>query len=112
MEYDKIILEMLSRIKDLEEKVKELEGTAKCQRGKTSNKYRHLTTYLESANSPVRLTFKELEKIIGFELPSSAYKHREFWANTKSHSIALSWLSVGYKTVEVSIENEYVIFEN
>jgi hypothetical protein len=44
-------------------------------------------------------------------LPDSAREHRAFWANTTSHSIALSWLSVGYKTVDVNLSSELVVFE-
>ena len=116
MEYERIILEMLDRIKQLEEKVEMLSNNmavpAAENKGKASNKYRHLTAYLSKQESPVKLSFGEIEEIVGFPLPASAYSYREFWANTKSHSIALSWLSIGYRTVEVSIEQKYVIFEN
>lgn len=116
MEYDRILLEMLDRIKKLEEKVEKLEKAASPSETaavcKTSNKYRHLSTHLAKSTSPVRLSFQEIEQIVGFRLPPSAYSYREFWANTKSHSIALSWMGVGFKTVEVSLEEEYVVFEN
>lgn len=112
MDYNRIVLEMLDRIKQLEERVDKLENEKEPSTQKSSNKYRHLTAHLKRSDSPVRLTFAEIEKIIGFKLPASAYQYREFWSNTKSHSIALSWLCIGYKTVEVNIDNEYVIFEN
>ena len=57
------------------------------------------------------ISFEDIEKTIGFSLPDSAREHRAFWANTTTHSIALSWLSVGYKTVDVDIEKEIVVFE-
>ena len=57
------------------------------------------------------LTFSQIENAIGFSLPESARQYREFWANTTTHSIALSWLSVGYKTVDVNLANETVVFE-
>ena len=112
MDYNRIMLEMLDRIKQLEERVNKLENRKETSPQKASNKYRHLTAHLKKNNSPVRLTFTEIEKILGFKLPASAYQYREFWSNTKSHSIALSWLCIGYKTVEVDIDNEFVIFEN
>ena len=114
MEYERIILEMLDRIKQLENKVEVLTKNAQLppeNKGKASSKYRHLTAYLGKQESPVKLSFGEIEAIVGFSLPASAYSYREFWANTKSHSIALSWLSIGYRTVEVSIEQKYVVFE-
>ena len=57
------------------------------------------------------MSFKEIEDVLGFELPASAREHRAFWANTESHSIALSWLSVGYKTMVVDLAEERIVFE-
>ena len=117
MDYDRIILEMLERIKALEDEVASLKGntgnsTNGNKRIKSSKKYRRLTDLLTNANGkPVSVSFAEIEKIIGFSLPDSAREHRAFWANTTTHSIALSWLSVGYKTVDVNIEKEVVVFE-
>ena len=49
--------------------------------------------------------------LIQFELPDSARNHRPFWANTTTHSIALSWLSIGYETVSVNMDKQIVVFE-
>ncbi len=116
MDYDRIIIELLSRVSLLEEKVSKLEETRKelSDTPKGSKKYRKLTDYLtekESAgDSEVRLTFSEIEKILGFELPESK-RHRAFWANTESHPIALSWLCTSYRTVEPSVSSETIIWE-
>jgi hypothetical protein len=122
MDYDRIILEMLNRIKILEDRVAVLEnglgegiGNNAIETDATpasSKKYRLLSDYLHnSEDDKVRLTFGDIERIIGFKPPPSAYIHRAFWANTKTHSIALSWMSVGFETVEVNIGDRYVIFE-
>ena len=120
MDYDRIILEMLDRIKTLEEQMAELRGNAGTvsndQSDKTeikaSKKYRRLTELLDASHErTVSLTFDEIEKTIGFSLPGSAREHRAFWANTTTHSIALSWLSIGYKTVDVNMNMETVVFE-
>ena len=117
MDYDRIILEMLDRIKTLEDEVAALKnGKATESNGndemKSSKKYRRLTEMLVAADGrPVSLTFSDIEKAIGFPLPSSAREHRAFWANTTSHSIALSWMCVGYKTVDVDLNKETVVFE-
>ncbi len=117
MDYDRIIIEMLDRIKSLEDEVAALKNNyGNSNDGnepiKSSKKYRRLTELLTSANGkPVCVSFAELERVIGFSLPDSAREHRAFWANTTTHSIALSWLSVGYKTVDVDIEKEIVVFE-
>jgi len=122
MDYDRIIIEMLSRIQALEDKVdfqvkdldvgfvnKEKEADTTTA---SSKKYRMISDFLYNCeNDIVKLTFGDMEKMLGFTLPKSAYSHRAFWANTKTHSIALSWLSVGFKTVDVSIDEHYVVFE-
>lgn len=117
MDYDRIILEMLDRIKSLEDEVSTFKNNfGKSNDGnesiKSSKKYRRLTELLSHAEGrPVSISFEDIEKTIGFSLPDSAREHRAFWANTTTHSIALSWLSVGYKTVDVDIEKEIVVFE-
>ena len=120
MNYEKMILEMFERIVKLEEKVAMLEKSDNATQAqepiqeeyKTSKKYRFLSAYLKESNEfSIRLTFKEIEEILQFTLADSAKKHKEFWANSTSHSIALSWLSVGYKTVEVNLEEQFVVFE-
>lgn len=115
MDYDRIILELLNRVSFLEERVSNLENDTPSTKNVTATggkKYRYLSDYLHNAaEGPVRLTFDEIEQIIKEKLPGSAYQHRAFWANTESHSIAISWMSVGYRTVEVDIANRYVVFE-
>lgn len=117
MDYDKIILDLLNRIVILEEKVEKLECADSSRRNAAelpsgSKKYRFLSDYLKESNRlRVKLSYAEIEEILGFELPESAAVHRTFWANTASHSIALSWLSVDYSVVEVNLEDKYIIFE-
>lgn len=118
MDYDKIIIDLLNRIVTLEEKVAKLEtGGIVVQTNDTelpsgSKKYRFLSDYLHESNqSRIKLSYAEIENILKFKLPDSASTHRAFWANTTSHSIALSWLGVNYEVVEVSLENEYIVFE-
>ena len=118
MDYEKIILDLLNRIVTLEKKVVELEKSISSARSDTaeiptgSKKYRFLSDYLHQSNSnKVELSFLEIEDILKFKLPDSAITHRTFWANTTSHSIALSWLSVNYLVTEVNLEDKYIIFE-
>ena len=118
MDYDKIIIELLNRIVTLEEKVAKLENTGTTSQSNRaeipsgSKKYRFLSDFLyESNQARVKLSFDEIENILNFKLPDSASTHRAFWANTTSHSIALSWLSVNYEVVEVDLKNKYIVFE-
>ena len=118
MDYDKIILDLLNRIVTLEDKVAKLEKLGSGVQSNSldlparSKKYRFLSDYLHQSNSPsVKLSYSEIEDILKFKLPDSAATHRAFWANTTSHSIALSWLSVNYSVVEANLEEKYIIFE-
>lgn len=116
MEYEKLMLDMMERITTLEEKVDALEkGNVSMQdaeSSKGSKKYRFLSEYLLNSNQKsVTLSFSEIEDILQFSLPDSARNHRPFWANTTTHSIALSWLSVGYETVTVNMEKQIITFE-
>lgn len=122
MDYNRIILELLDRIKSLEERVAELENHSLKQQvsnnvvvDKTSfggQKYRALTNYLNNSDkNQIKLTFNEIENILGFSLSPSAYNNRANWANSTSQSLACSWLKANYKTVEVNMEKQYVIFE-
>ena len=118
MDYEKLILDLLNRIVTLEDKVTRLEKLGSGVQANNldlpagSKKYRFLSDYLHQSNSPrIRLSYSEIEDILKFKLPDSAATHRAFWANTTSHSIALSWLSVNYSVVEVNLEDRYIVFE-
>ena len=123
MDTNLIILELLSRIKILEEKVKVLEEkNLECHKigitkpdfpsDKISGKYRPIAEYLyEKWEKKIILTYAEIEKILDFKLPQTAYKFpMSYWANTLTHTYATSWLSVGYNT-RVNIETLSVTFE-
>lgn len=121
MEYSQIMLEMLERIKVLENKVKVLEEKientpapqpqASVQLDKVSAKYRGLAEYLLSSNETrVTLSYSQIEEILGFALPDTARKFKQsYWANTETHSYASSWMAVGYKT-RVDVESDTVTF--
>lgn len=118
MEYEKIIIDLLNRIVTLEERVTKLESsgttlqTNEVELPSGSKKYRFLSDYLHESNQThIKLSYAEIENILKFKLPDSAFTHRAFWANTTSHSIALSWLSVNYEVVEVNLEEKYIVFE-
>lgn len=118
MDYDKIIIDLLNRIVVLEEKIERLESAGMVSQSNSeelpavSKKYRYLADYLHESGLPrIKLTYSEIESILQFKLPDSAVTHRAFWANTTTHSIALSWLGVNYEVVEVSLENKFIVFE-
>jgi len=119
MNYDRIILELMERIQILELKVSRLERDKATNKNfkveanvNIVSKYRGLTEYILNNNgSKISLTYPEIEKIIGFKLPDSAYDHmRAYWSNTETHSYAKSWLAIGYRT-RVDTDNKIVHFE-
>lgn len=80
------------------------------QRGK----YSPLFHYLEKRRGPEwDATFPEIEKVLGFRLPDSARVHRPWWANQGErggHSHALAWEMAGWKTSQVDMVGERVVF--
>ncbi len=126
MDINLIILELLSRIKILEGKVEALEGKKleneeidlkkaikpRFPVDKISDKYRSLAEYLyEKWEKKIVLTYEEIESILDFKLPPTAYKiPKSYWANTLTHTYATCWLSVGYKA-KVNIDAMNVTFE-
>ena len=58
-------------------------------------------------------TFGEIESIIGFRLPDFARKDRGWWANkklVKGLMITSLWIEAGWKTAEVDMEAEKLVF--
>ncbi|KYG58678.1 GNAT family N-acetyltransferase [Planococcus maritimus] len=75
-------------------------------------KYRSLAAYFsESTNQTITLTFEEIEKIMGYSLPSSAYLNYSWWKKTKSPARHYqAWTAAGYFVKYVQ-PNHYVVFE-
>lgn len=75
------------------------------------DKYVGLTNYLSRIDADqVELTFSEIEHIIGFSLPDSAYKYPALWSNSTSHPLAFGWMNAGYKSTHTNIKNQTVCF--
>jgi hypothetical protein len=75
------------------------------------SRYEPLTRYLEGRRgSEAPLTFREVESILNRNLPLSARRHQPWWANTRTHSHAEAWLRVGWKTRNVDLASQRVVF--
>lgn len=64
-------------------------------------KYDPLRAFLEDHGQPlVKLSFAEIERILGTSLPESARKYPAWWENERdvTHGHAESWLLAGYET--------------
>jgi hypothetical protein len=77
--------------------------------------YDPLRTKLESVRGQtVRLTFSEIEMLLGRPLPPSAYRFSAWWGNESSrkagHTQAMAWLHAGFKA-RVSLKQRAVKFE-
>lgn len=77
------------------------------------SKYDSLKRFLEGQpKQAVRLSFVEVEKILGTKLPSSALRYQAWWANeaTGSHVQARSWMNAGYQTEQVDLAGRTLVF--
>ena len=74
--------------------------------------YDPLGQYLtKNAALRISMTFQEVESVLGRKLPSSAYRHRPWWANeARGHSHAKAWLEAGYETQQVDMAGEKLVF--
>lgn len=76
-------------------------------------KYDPLRAHLEaSTQALVKLTFAQIERILGAALPASASKHQAWWANEEegTHSHARAWLEAGYRTQALDLNARRVEF--
>lgn len=79
-------------------------------RGKYAPLHEHLASLKESE---WEVSFKEIERILGFKLPDSARIHRPWWANQGErggHSHALAWEMAGWETARVDMVAEKLAF--
>lgn len=67
------------------------------------SKYEPLTQFLQ--NQPgreVRLSFAQIEQIVGFKLPAAAQQERGWWSNAPTDSDK-AWLAAGFRSEEVDL---------
>jgi hypothetical protein len=76
------------------------------------SKYEALPQHLSRANGTAhRMSFREIEGVLGFKLPKSAYKHEAWWSNNETgHSHARSWMKFGWRTEAVDLAGRKVTF--
>lgn len=76
------------------------------------SKYANLSQHLGHAGAGViRLGFKEIETILGFSLPESAYRYPAWWSNNPTgHSHSLAWVAAGWRSEQVDVAGRRVTF--
>jgi hypothetical protein len=73
-------------------------------------KYRALQDHLASSSSAVRMSFADIEQLVG-PLPDSARQYRPWWANTRENrSQARAWMNAGYLVGQVNLTAETIQF--
>jgi hypothetical protein len=75
-------------------------------------KYEPLTQHLASLESDSwDASFPEIEKVLGFELPFSAYNYPAWWSNQeKGHSQTRGWRDAGWETCNLDLSDKRVRF--
>ncbi|MGH6955225.1 MAG: DUF7662 domain-containing protein [Caulobacteraceae bacterium] len=76
-------------------------------------KYDPLRKLLSAAREDrLRLSFNEIERALGFDLPRSARLYAPWWANVRTgHAQADAWMGAGWRAREVDVAGEKVTFE-
>ncbi|MDW7669892.1 MAG: hypothetical protein SCJ93_13795 [Bacillota bacterium] len=68
-----------------------------------NSKYQPFEKYLiKSQENKIKLTYIEIENIIKEKLPESAYKYKEWWANSR-HNHGAIWLDNNYKVINIEL---------
>jgi|SRR6185437_3366384 hypothetical protein len=77
------------------------------------SKYEPLPQFLGAKSGTMhRLSFSEIERVVGFKLPKSAYEHEAWWSNNATgHSHARAWMKFGWRTEAVDLAARKVTFQ-
>ncbi|MGD9738111.1 MAG: hypothetical protein AB7O56_09755 [Bauldia sp.] len=77
-----------------------------------STKYAPLAEHLSAQyGNSIRMTFADIERVLGFALPPSARRHRPWWSNNPDNSaMTRVWLDAGFRTEQVDIPGETLVF--
>jgi hypothetical protein len=75
-------------------------------------KYEPLGQFLrEQGTQEVRLTFGDIERIVGAKLPPSARKQRAWWSNNPQNSVMTRvWLAAGFRSEQVDLDARRLVF--
>lgn len=77
------------------------------------SKYEPLAEHLNKERDDKWIaSFAEVEAVLGFPLPASARRYREWWANQRGggHSQTKGWQDAGWQVWQVDLEEERVTF--
>jgi hypothetical protein len=83
-------------------------------KGRFMSRYEPLAQFLgKRPKKSWRAGFADIENVLGFRLPASAYRHAAWWANQNGpgHSQTSGWRAVGWRTAKVDLDRKEVTFE-
>jgi hypothetical protein len=77
-----------------------------------SHKYEPLTAFLRrQSRALVRMSFDEIERVIGAKLPPSATHHRAWWSNNSQNNVMTkAWTDAGFESEDVDMKGRRVVF--
>ena len=77
-----------------------------------SGKYEPLTEFLRrQSDAVVRMSFDEIERVIGAKLPPSATHHRAWWSNNAQNNVMTkAWRDAGFESEDVDMKRRRVAF--
>lgn len=104
--YDKLHRPLFPKnIRNLEERNEKFNISSHTKQ--STGKYQALANHLRKlapSETDLSLTFEQIENIIGFPLPDSAFKYREWWSNqsdTSNRPQARAWINSGFRVDNV-----------
>jgi hypothetical protein len=85
---------------------------ARRREGAAMSKYEALPQFLAGLKGAThRLSFRQVERVLGFKLPESAYEYEAWWSNNgRGHSHARAWIEAGWRTEAVDLAGKVVTF--
>lgn len=77
-----------------------------------ARKYDPLTAFLRrQPRALVRMSFDEIERVIGAKLPPSAAHHRAWWSNNSQNNVMTkAWTDAGFESEDVDMKGRRVVF--
>jgi hypothetical protein len=75
-------------------------------------KYDPLGEFLRAqGQEQVKMTFEEIEEVIGAKLPPKAQHQRAWWSNNPANNVMTKvWLDAGYETEQVDVAARKLVF--
>jgi|SRR5688572_25066028 hypothetical protein len=75
-------------------------------------KYEPLGNFLRKQTADeVKVSFEQIERIIGDKLPASAHEHRAWWSNNPNNSVMTkAWIEAGFHSEQVDMDGRKLVF--